>query len=383
MKAFPSQEALSGVIGAIYDCALDPDGWEATLELVRRLLRACNAQLGLVDLTGKRILLAKSVGIEPCWLERQAVYHAELTTWQSLPQALLRSPDEPLVSSRDLPGGTASSSTYVAEWCAPQGIVDSMGIMLLRSPERQSQLALGRHHSEGLITGREIRLGRLLAPHLRRAVTISNILDARSLELDTARQMFDSLEAGVVLTDGRARILHANAAAEAMLRAGETVRSAAGVLQAGVAAATVELHRAITLAAGNVPALGGIGAAIRLTGSGQIPAVASVLPLNSGGVRNRLEPRARAAVFISSVDARAGGAELLGAAFGLTRSETRLLGLLLAGRTLVESAAALGIARTTAKTHLEGIFIKTDVTRQADLLRLMSRLGAQIGRSSG
>ncbi|MEP9374836.1 LuxR C-terminal-related transcriptional regulator [Mesorhizobium sp. KR1-2] len=380
MSEFPSQEDLSETIGAIYDCALDPGGWEATLDRIRCLTNACNAQLGLFDLVGKRVLLAKSVGVEAHWLERQATYQAEFAMWQRLPQAIPSSPDEPQVRSRDLPPEIVASSPFVVEWCVPQGIVDSMGMVLLHNPTRHAQVGVGRHRSVGLITKREIRLGQLLAPHLRRAVTISNILEAKSLEVDTARQLFDSLEAGVVLTDGRARILQVNVAAEAMLRAGAPVRRAAGVLQTSVAQATIELHAAISLAAGNEPAMGGIGLAVRLTEFGQIPALASVLPLSAGTVRKLLEPRARAAVFISTVDAGADGAEVLGVAFGLTRTETQVLGMLLAGHTLTASAIALGIARTTAKTHLGNIFAKVGVSRQADLVRLASHLSAQIGR---
>jgi len=41
---------------------------------------------------------------------------------------------------------------------------------------------------------------------------------------------------------------------------------------------------------------------------------------------------------------------------------------------LVETAVTLGIASTTAKSHLENIFAKTGVARQADLVRLATGL---------
>ncbi len=380
MANFPSQEALSETIGSIYECALDPALWEETLDRIRSLMKSCNAQLGLFDLVNKRALLEKSVGIDPYWLERQTDHQAEFATWERLPQAIPLSPDEPQVRSRDLPPEIAKTSRYVAEWGNPQGIVDSLGMVLLHTPTRHAQVGVGRHRSVGLITEREIRLGRLLAPHLRRAVTISNILEVKSLEADTAQQAFDALEAGVVLTDGRARIVHANVAAEAMLRAGAPIRRAAGTLHASAASATMELHAAIGLAAGNGSAMGGVGLAVRLTETGHPPALASVLPLHGGAMRGHLEPRARAIIFVSAVDAGAGDAEVLGIAFGLTRAEIQVLGMLLAGHTLAESAAILGTARTTAKTHLGNIFAKTGVSRQSDLVGLASRLSAQMGR---
>jgi DNA-binding CsgD family transcriptional regulator len=62
------------------------------------------------------------------------------------------------------------------------------------------------------------------------------------------------------------------------------------------------------------------------------------------------------------------------AAFGLTPAETRLLASLFAGRTLIETAANLGITRPTAKTHLEHIC-------QAELMRLWTGLISPTGSS--
>ena len=61
-------------------------------------------------------------------------------------------------------------------------------------------------------------------------------------------------------------------------------------------------------------------------------------------------------------------------AFFLTPAETRPIESLLAGGVL-ETTAALGVAMTTAKTHLENIFQKTGVKRQAELMRLAARAG--------
>jgi DNA-binding CsgD family transcriptional regulator len=75
-------------------------------------------------------------------------------------------------------------------------------------------------------------------------------------------------------------------------------------------------------------------------------------------------------VFISAPPGEQDGADATAAAFDLTPAETRVLASLLAGRTLAETAVALDIAPSTAKTHLDNIFSKTGVTRQADLMRL-------------
>lgn len=382
MGEFPPPQRLSGIIGAIYDCALDPDRWEETLGEIRTLFRCHNAQLVMFDLEQRRATLKKSVGVEARWLDRQPQYEAEFADWERLPQAMRLPPDEPQVLSRHLPPEILANSRYMAEWCFPQGLIDSMALVLMHSPTRHAQIGMGRHASCGLISDREIELGRLLVPHVRRAVMISDILDIKALEAEAAKDVFDTLQAGVVLTDREARILHVNAAADAMLRAGKPIRSAGGMIQTNIQAATAELHAAIDLAARNATEIGKAGLAVRLTEPGHAPVLGSVLPVNTGAIRQRLEPRAVAAVFINSVSKDANGAEAMAVAFNLTRMETRVLTALLAGRTLAESATTLGVAHTTAKTHLGNIFAKTGVSRQVELVRLGSQFTEPVSARS-
>jgi DNA-binding CsgD family transcriptional regulator len=121
------------------------------------------------------------------------------------------------------------------------------------------------------------------------------------------------------------------------------------------------------------------GLAIRLTAPELPPVFAHVLPLTGSDFRTRLQPAAVAAVFIGArVDER-DGANMVAAAFDLTPAETRVLASLLAGRTLAETGKALGISRSTANTHLDHIFMKTGVTRQADLIRLSNGLISPVG----
>ena len=56
-------------------------------------------------------------------------------------------------------------------------------------------------------------------------------------------------------------------------------------------------------------------------------------------------------------------------AFGLTAAETRLLSALVTGERLAEYAERTGVKRSTAKTHLRGLFNKVGECRQADLIR--------------
>jgi DNA-binding CsgD family transcriptional regulator len=365
-----SPQALSQLVGSIYDCALDPSRWDRTLADVKDALDCHNAGLYLNDLRLDRFVFSKAVGIDPHWLgvaakhasEINAVYAKALASWPSL--------DRPHVVSRDIPADYLEASPYFNEFGKPQGLVDVLAYFLMHTPARLSALAFGRHERHGLIGEREIELGGLLLPHIRRAVMISDVLDARTIERTRMAEALDALRCGMVLADARGAILHANRAAEDMLRSGGPIMRARGVLAANTPAAATELRDAIALAARDEAGIGKTGLAIVLTAPGEPPVVAHVLPLTGSELRTRLEPAAVAAVFIGAAPDEQHAAHTVAAAFGLTPAETRVLASLLAGRTLAETAADRGIAPTTAKSHLENIFSKTGVARQADLMRL-------------
>jgi DNA-binding CsgD family transcriptional regulator len=60
--------------------------------------------------------------------------------------------------------------------------------------------------------------------------------------------------------------------------------------------------------------------------------------------------------------------------FRLTKAEQGLLEVLAQGLSLPDAAMMLGVARSTARTHLQRLFEKTGKRRQVDLLRMVAAL---------
>jgi DNA-binding CsgD family transcriptional regulator len=235
-------------------------------------------------------------------------------------------------------------------------------------------LAFGRHQTQSLFGDREVELAELLIPHIRRAVTISDLLDVQALERTHFAAALDALRCAVLLTDANGKIVHANKSAGRMLRDATAIRDQRGILRAALAPAAAELGQAIKLAAREDFQIGKTGLAVRLSEDGSSPVLAHVLPLAAGELRSRFEPAAVAAVFIRTREDARDNAELLAATYELTPAETRVLSCLLAGRSLAESASELRIGAATVKSHLDSIFQKTGVSRQQDLLLLASQL---------
>jgi PAS domain-containing protein len=283
-----SRQAFSDLIGSIYDCALDPSRWERTLGDISEALDCFALLLALTDLRHERFLIHKRVGLEPDQFERFSRYLPEVTAIVRGALASWPSLDEPHVMSRHVSPAYIEKSPYFQEWQNPAGIIDFMMFFLMHEPMHLSTFGVGRNERQGLISDREIELGKLLLPHLRRAVTISNLLDIRTIVGERMAETLDALRCAVALTNEHGTILHANHAAEHMLDKGGPLQSAQGVLRATVPSATSELRAALALAAGNEAGIGRTGLAIRLTEPDLPPIFAHVLPLTGSDFRTRL-----------------------------------------------------------------------------------------------
>jgi PAS domain-containing protein len=244
-----SNRGLSALIGSIYDCVIDPSHWEKALADISHALHCEKAILCLNDVQQDRALIEKTIGWEPSWLQERARHlpeiHALLRPWLMQRTSL----DEPFVATREVPASHLEASPYVQGCLRPQGITDVAHFFLISTPIRYSELVLFWQNPHGPMSEREIELGGLLLPHLRRAVTISNVLDIRTIERARMAEALDALRHGVVLTNEQGAVLHMNRSAERMAQAGGPIAISAGKLRARSRPANGDLQKAIGLAA--------------------------------------------------------------------------------------------------------------------------------------
>jgi DNA-binding CsgD family transcriptional regulator len=201
---------------------------------------------------------------------------------------------------------------------------------------------------------------------------ILQMFNRKAAEAATLADTLDGLRAGLYLVDAGGRIVHVNAAAQAILEAGDILRSVEGKLAARDAQADRTLRGVFAAAGQGDEALGTKGIAVPLTGEDGERYVAHALPLTSGA-RQCAGFTAAAALFIrKTTPAVSARPEVIGAAFKLTPTELRVLLAIVELGSVPEVAAALGVADTTIRTHVGRLFEKTGARRQADLVKLVT-----------
>ncbi|WP_298877428.1 LuxR family transcriptional regulator [uncultured Bradyrhizobium sp.] len=189
-----------------------------------------------------------------------------------------------------------------------------------------------------------------------------------SAEAATFADTLDGLDIGLYLLDADARLMHANAAGQAMLDAREILQETRGQLTARDPLVNQALRYAFS------SALDASGVAMPMTGDDGQRYVAHALPLASGARRRAgAAYSAAVALFVRKVALTitpCSGA--IGKAFKLTPTELRVLLAIVELGGVPEVAAAFGVANTTIRTHVNRLFEKTGTARQADFVKLVA-----------
>jgi DNA-binding CsgD family transcriptional regulator len=375
-----SSQEICDLIGLIYDCAIDPGRWQLVMEAFIKAFNYAQGGLALQSLPSGQYLLVTSAGVEPFWQARQAAYGPDsVNLWGGLARLSQYPLDEPIIHSKIENLTPFQDNRYYVEWLEPQGLSDAVAFMIARDSTMLGSIAWSRHVSAGDLGEHEMTAMRLIAPHFRRAAAISKLLELKTIAAQTFEATLNSLSTGIVLVDESLGIVHANAAAEAMLSSGDPITSRAGKLTTPRQSTLAVLAAVVSQAAKEEQRLGQRGIGIPLQGRNGVPSVVHVLPMGGGDIRPELQRRAKAALFIASANAPPQmPRDALALIYDLTNAESRVFELIVEGKTQGEIARVLGVAVSTVKTHLLHVFGKTGCNRQADLVKMAASLSMPV-----
>ena len=270
--------------------------------------------------------------------------------------------------------GELAESELYRQWAEPQGLVDFLSAVVDRTTISTAIFGVFRHRRNGVVDDHARRQMRLIAPHIRRAVLIGRMFEFKAAEVATFVDTLDGLGAGMYLVDAAGRLIHANAAGNAILGASDILNSVGGRLVASDAHIDRTLRDVFAAAGQGDAALGTKGIAVPLIGKDGERYIAHALPLTSGARRRAgVVGTAAAALFVRKATLTAPSAsQAIGSAFKLTPTELRVLMAIVEVGGVPEVAAAFGVADTTVRTHVGRLFEKTGTARQADLVKLVA-----------
>ncbi len=362
------------LIGDIYDCIVEPSGWPTVLEQAGRILDADNSSISRHDLVNTRPRVLLKWNIDSCLEEAM---QKPLPT-NPLTYAGWRSDiDEPYTAIGCFGEAAFVASRWYKEALRPKKLHDAMLYVLGRTAGRFELFAAMRGIDRNPIGTADLAKLRLIAPHIRRAIGIGDLLETQTLQQAMVSDAVDLLTVGVILVDAKMRIVHANRAALRELESGMTFRRAGEYLSARNPRAARELKETVArLSNAGSGAYPDCGIGIPIQGAAGHEMVAWILPLHRGMRRDVASPfNARYAIFLKEEEKSSPFPDhLFARRYQLTRAEIRALTLLIQGMNSAECAEALGVSANTMKTHLQNILRKTGARRQAELMKLTEAL---------
>lgn len=233
-------------------------------------------------------------------------------------------------------------------------------------------ISVHRAVADGATPAAALRTMQAIFPEFTRAMQLSYVHADKLLDAYWNGLQAERAEPALLL-DERARVRRATPALEAVLATGVALRLAGGRLTATDPASEAGLQAVIACGVQQAQPRGGAVRVARSTGGA--PLIVALYPLPRA--TRMIAPFEAAAllVVIDPAAARPPAPQRWREAFGLTAREAELAALLLRGHSLESAAAVLMIADGTARIHLRRLLAKTGAARQAELVRLLARLG--------
>jgi DNA-binding CsgD family transcriptional regulator len=231
---------------------------------------------------------------------------------------------------------------------------------------------------------RDVSVFKLLSPHVRRALAISDALDIRALRSEMLERTLDGLVSGVYLTARDGRVVYMNAAAERQVKTGNSIRIVNNRIFPSDASTRAALLKAIDEAVREIVGEAGCEHSLAIPDVDGGPGyVATLLPVSHGQRRDIIAPFAASVALFTKdpIEAPLLPGEAFARLYRLTGGELRVLLALAQGLGGKEAADLLSISEPTIRTHLQRIYSKTNTAKQSDLLRLFQNATPPIRQS--
>lgn len=335
--------------------------WEDFLIVLRDAFDADFATLILTPPGASRPGQILTPGAPPEEIERYAADFFTADPFTGLPEGQV-------TTFHDFVGPRAIIDEELGRWLAEHSS-QVLGVDIRAPSGFEARLRITRTVGPPFAASDAPKLARWV-PHMRNALDLYHGLQADRSEHAVYSGAIEHLSVGAVVLDHDGRIVRTNAVADAILagndglsRSDDRVRLADANHRARIDA---------MLARRDEPPGPGSPAILRVERpSGARDYGVAIHRIDTPGFMRTGSSPALALLISDPERAAATDIPALRARFGLTRKEAQLAGELAAGRSLDEAAARLGVARNTVRSHLRGLFAKTGVSRQGELVRLI------------
>jgi DNA-binding CsgD family transcriptional regulator/PAS domain-containing protein len=363
------RDDVDAVIDLAYDAAVEPTLWPEALSRVAVMSNAVGALVVQDDFAHPEHSFLLPGRLAP---ELYTNYVAEYMADNPWALAAMRTPIGEVISLTGLvPADLLMRARFYHDILRPQGILHCLVETASRTATGALSVAVVRSPEAGPGDDEDRALFGLVSHHLARAARLTLRIADAARQRAALEDALDALDRGMVLVDRGLRLIWSNRAADRILASNDGLSLSRGIVHAASPAVTHALASLVCRVAARRRGRW----AIRIDRPSLAePYIVFAAPL---GTAERWPAASGAATVLVVTDpaAHPGTDEaLLSAIYDLTPAEARVALIAASGKGLAKAAGMLHVSQNTAHTHLQRVFRKLGVRRQAELSRLLARL---------
>ncbi len=366
-------QKFSDFIGVIYDCIAAPASWKQALHNIANQFESDVVWLSVSNPRLQKTRMAAVAG-DP---EKSQLLtaHVEQNPFFKIMHKMELDHPTGLLQLCNLmgPDGLAvfQNSDFVKNYAVPTGMSDGVGISLMNQTNRVATLGMAASASRSHYKTSEYDTLALLAPHIRRAVTIGDLFETQARESNMFREVVEKFNMAVLVVDADMNLLFANPIAENYLREGSLFTTESKKITVKNELAHASIQNAVAMGEREEVSLAGSGIGVPLYKT-QFPAIAHVLPLGRRLEKQQFHSRAAAAIFVATPRSDAlPTIDAIAALFGLTQAEKHVAAQAASGVAAPEIALQRGVSIATIRSQISAIYDKTGQTGHLGLQKLI------------
>ena len=366
-------DVLNTLIGHVYESVLHPEQWNDTLAKITAALCPLSWESAFILWEGHsppRARFVAATGLAAGVQEIYASVYGGNNLWS---QRLMRFRSGSVVDSDEISSREeVAASPLFKDFLKPWGIGRLMAVMLdRRGGERLGLILPGPADRDLTLLKRGLSV---LAPHIQRAMRISDRIAGLQLAEEAARMAADQSPFGVLSLDRNCQIISANSRVAQYEKSG-IINTAGGRFSFVYPASQQKLTELVRM-----PAPAGMAFQAMSRNGTECPVLGACFDPQSA---LQIGKKAVGASILLTLGSGPGETPVLkinrvAQWYGLTPSEARLTVSLGAGLSLQDYAAQRAISINAARFLLKGIFRKTETSTQAQLVAKLAGLPVNI-----
>ena len=374
-------DAFQRILASLYDAMLDDTHWPATSAL---LDEACG-------LTGNALLVGEGpkddirvlfVGLYYRGHRRTDLEREYLEVYHPINEAIprqLQLPEGHLVHIKDMYTSEELKTSRAYNDALLRAKYQNGLNVLLEGPggSRMTWSLADPVASDGWGSS-QIAMVRRLLPHIRQFVRVRQALVRAEARDTTVTALLDNRRIGVLHLDRRGRIMAVNDRARLILRHDDGLSDRDGVLRASLPDDQLRLERLLGVALPTSDATAVSGSMLLHRSSLLSPFVVHVKPVSVPQPDYGARHVAALLLIVEPGRPHRISPEWVAKALGLTPAESRVAVWLAEGKSVREMAETTGHTTDAIYWHLKQIYQKRNISRQADLVRLVLSI-AELG----